>query len=178
MLDLDTIWIIFCAILVFFMQTGFMFLEAGSVRYKNVENMLFKNLSDICLGCMAWFFVGWGVAFGTDGSGSFIDNIIGRKDWALTESNNHQNWFFQWAFCSTCATIVSGSVAERMRLECYFLNTVILTIINYPIVVYWVWSGSGFLSAGQEYGIIDFAGSGVVHMTGGLTGLVGAIMIG
>jgi len=191
----DVMWILISGILVFWMQAGFAMLEAGSVRRKNTNNILFKNLMDASIAAVTYWLLGYSFAFGTE---KYIyedpgqDNrFIGAGNWALRNYNNdtdYHSWFFQWAFAGAAATIVSGSVAERCRLEAYFVYTIILTTFIYPIVAHWVWSSTGWLSAfyndgnGNRYleenGMLDFAGSGVVHMTGGFAGLVGAIAIG
>uniref|UniRef100_A0A7S3YJB5 Ammonium transporter n=1 Tax=Lotharella globosa TaxID=91324 RepID=A0A7S3YJB5_9EUKA len=191
----DVMWVLTCAILVFWMQAGFAMLEAGSVRKKNTNNILFKNLMDASIGAICFWLLGYSFAYGNgryayDNPGN--DNkFIGSGNWALQNFNDdtqYHSWFFQWAFAGAAATIVSGSVAERCRLEGYFVYTIILTTFIYPIVVHWVWSGTGWLSAFyigddgepflKENGMIDFAGSGVVHMVGGFAGLMGAIAIG
>merc|ERR1719361_1211251 len=160
-------------------------IEVGSVRPQSVQNILFKNLVDACLGAFVWLFFGWGFAYGhAQSESTAINDVIGTADWALHESSDFINWFFQWAFAATAATIVSGSVAERVNLEAYFIYTIIITGFIYPVVVHWVWDGSGWLYYNTESGdvkangMIDFAGSGVVHMVGGLSGLMGAIVAG
>eukprot|EP00954_Amorphochlora_amoebiformis_P030332 1394490-Amorphochlora_amoeboformis.AAC.1 len=192
---IDVLWVLVCGILVFWMQAGFAMLEAGSVRAKNTNNILFKNIMDASIGAICFWLLGFSFAYGNnryqyDNPGS--DNtFIGAGNWALRNFNNDDNYhsfFFQWAFAGAAATIVSGSVAERCRLEAYFIYTIVLTTFVYPVVVHWVWSGTGWASAfyandkGERYlkdnGMIDFAGSGVVHMTGGFAGLVGAIALG
>jgi len=192
----DRMWVLTCAILVFWMQAGFAMLEAGSVRKKNTNNILFKNIMDASIGALCFWLLGYSFAYGNgrydyDNPGNDTE-FIGAGNWALRNFQNDQDyhsWFFQWAFAGAAATIVSGSVAERCRLEAYFVYTIVLTTFIYPIVVHWVWSGMGWMSAfyiseetGGRYlplnGVIDFAGSGVVHMTGGVAGLIGAIAIG
>lgn len=174
--DVDTLWLIICGCMVFFMQLGFTMLEVGAVRSKNAQNILFKNLADACLGALVWFFIGWPLAYGVldDDPSEFI----GGKDFVLDDSKDYVNFFFQWCFAATAATIVSGAVAERITIHGYFLYTVVITGFIYPVVVYWVWSGSGWLSYGMDEGIMDFAGSGVVHMVGGFSGLMGAYVAG
>mmetsp|Transcript_18903 Transcript_18903/g.26319 ORF Transcript_18903/g.26319 Transcript_18903/m.26319 type:complete len:497 (-) Transcript_18903:344-1834(-) len=191
----DVMWVLVAAILVFWMQAGFAMLESGSVRKKNTNNILFKNLMDASIGAICFWLLGYSFAYGT---GKYMyqdpgqDNrFIGAGNWALQNYDDdlsYHSWFFQWAFAGAAATIVSGSVAERCRLEAYFVYTIVLTTFIYPIVVHWVWASSGWLSAfysdedGERYlkenGVIDFAGSGVVHMVGGFAGLIGAIAIG
>jgi len=181
-------------ILVFWMQAGFAMLEAGSVRKKNIQNILFKNLMDASIGAICFWLLGYSFAFGTE---KYItedtnDNrFIGSGNWALQNFDGdtmYHSWFFQWTFAGAAATIVSGSVAERCRLEGYFVYTIVLTTFIYPIVVHWAWSKTGWMSPfykdsnGDPYlsknGFLDFAGSGVVHTTGGFAGLIGAIAIG
>merc|ERR1719285_458455 len=156
------------------MQLGFANLEAGSVSRRNVQNILFKNIMDACLGSMVWFCFGYGVAWG---AGDFVG---GDKFFTVGYSET-TDWFFQWAFCVTASTIVSGAVAERMKLEAYFIYTLIITAFIYPAVVHWIWSPDGWATATNENDpdapIIDFAGSGVVHMVGGWSGMMGAWIV-
>eukprot|EP01084_Bolivina_argentea_P261185 441265_1 len=181
-IDLDFLWVLITGAMVFFMQTGFTMLEAGSVKIGNVQNILFKNMMDACVGAIAFYIFGYAVAYG-DGICS-IGGFMGCKNIALSSLPVEWNsFFFQWAFAATSATIVSGSVAERCSLSGYFTYTAVLTVWVYPVVVHWFWSTSGWLSpfnpnAYFAGGIIDFAGSGVVHMVGGWSGLMGAIMLG
>merc|ERR1719461_1517808 len=164
------------------MQLGFAMLEAGSVSRRNVQNILFKNLMDACLGAIIWLTLGFGVAYGKDGDNAFM----GTDMFFDLPTDQHLSFFFQWAFCVAASTIVSGSVAERMKLTSYFIYTFVITAFIYPVVVHWVWDGNGWLSAfnGDEGGdgasipVMDFAGSGVVHMVGGFSGLMGAIFVG
>jgi len=176
--DANGFWLLFGGVLVFFMQAGFSLLEAGSVREKNVNNILYKNLMDAAIGALAFWWFGFGFAYGH----SENDNVfIGTSNYALwkeTDDNNphmgYINFFFQWAFAATAATIVSGAVAERTKISAYFLYSFFLTAFVYPVVVHWVWDSEGFLCSKM----IDFAGSGVVHMVGGFSALMGAIIVG
>lgn len=197
--SIDITWNILCGALVFFMQAGFAMLEAGSVSSKNALNILFKNVCDACISAIGFWLVGYGVAFGLSKNG-----FIGTSDYALrgpgfspdggiddgdVPALYFQWWFFQWAFAATAATIVSGSVAERCKLDAYYIYSAVVTVFIYPVVVCWCW-GYGWLSpfngdpanfqfeGKDSYNFIDFAGSGVVHMTGGILGLVAAIIIG
>jgi len=173
--DAKPLWLILCGAQVFLMQLGFSNLEAGSVSRRNVLNIIFKNIMDACLGSIIWFCIGYGVAWGEGG-------FVGGSSFFYVSYGENTDWFFQWAFCVTASTIVSGSVAERMKLEAYFIYTVIITAFIYPAVVHWVWSAEGWASAFNEnkpeLPIIDFAGSGVVHMVGGWSGLMGAYLVG
>jgi len=139
-----------------------------------VQNIVFKNLLGICLSTLVWFCIGYGVAWG---SGKYI----GTNKFFSVGYSETSKWFFQWAFCVTASTIVSGAVAERMKLEAYFLYVFVITAIIYPVVVHWIWSGEGWASAlnpNASNPIVDFAGSCVVHMVGGFSGLMGAYMVG
>jgi len=174
--DARPLWMILCGAQVFFMQLGFTNLESGAVSRRNVLNIIFKNIMDCCLGSIFWFLFGWGVSYGDD-EGSFI----GGSSFANVNYEDDTDWFFQWAFCVTASTIVSGAVAERMKLKAYFLYTIMITSFIYPVVVHWVWTDDGWASASNgkaDVPAIDFAGSGVVHMVGGWSGLMGALVVG
>jgi Amt family ammonium transporter len=184
-------WMLIAGFLVFFMQAGFAMLEAGCVHAKNVQNILYKNLMDACIGAVTFWLVGYGVAYGNADDGP----IIGGGNFALREEDGstYHAFFFQWCFAATAATIVSGSVAERTKLTAYFVYCLGITAFIYPVVVHWVWDTEGWMCAWRDQqgdtgkfwsysensnGFIDFAGSGVVHMVGGFSGLMGAIMVG
>jgi Amt family ammonium transporter len=159
-------------VIVFFMQSGFALLESGTVRYKNYQNILLKNCMDACIGGLVWWCFGFGIAYG-DVDGGFI----GTKYFfgvGMEEDGKYADWFFQYCFACTAATIVSGSLAERVNINAYLLFSFFITGFIYPVVVAWTW-GEGWLLA---EGFTDFAGSGVVHLTGGIAGLCGAIIAG
>mmetsp|Transcript_4758 Transcript_4758/g.8144 ORF Transcript_4758/g.8144 Transcript_4758/m.8144 type:complete len:265 (+) Transcript_4758:114-908(+) len=165
-------WILFSGVIVFFMQTGFALFEQGSVRHKNHQNVIFKNCFDACVGGILWWMVGFGLAYG-DVDGGFFGKkyFFGR---GMKEDQQYGNWFFQYAFACTSSTIVSGSAAERIKISAYLGFSALMTGFIYPIVVAWTW-GEGWL---YDIGYEDFAGSGVVHMTGGFAGLAAAIACG
>ena len=139
----NLLWTLLGGCLVFFMQTGFALLEAGSVRAKNNQNVLLKNLMDACIGGVVWWAVGYAFAYGTLNSQGFIGtsyyfgNGFAPGDYA--------GWFFQWAFAATAATIVSGSLAERVNIMAYLAFSALMTGFIYPVVVAWTWNG-GFLT--------------------------------
>ena len=168
---IDSLWIMVAGILVFFMQAGFAMLEVGTVRSKNAQNILLKNLLDVCLGTMLWWWFGYGFAYG-ESSNEFIgaDQFAGNN----FSLNSYRDWFFQWAFAATAATIVSGALAERTQFLAYSVFSCIITTWIYPVVVYWTWGG-GWLADG---GYLDFAGSGIVHLVGGMAALCGAAIVG
>lgn len=173
--SLDTFFVLVSGYMVFLMQAGFAMLTAGSVRTKNVKNVLMKNVLDACVGAIAYYLFGWAFAYGNTEDAPFI----GYSQFALSAGwdSDFTSFFFQWAFAATAATIVSGSVAERTSFYAYLGYAFLLTSFVYPVVSHWVWGG-GFLSNIFDIGMIDFAGCSVVHMVGGVAGLVGAIMVG
>lgn len=176
----DNITLFICAVLVLFMQAGFAMLTAGFVSQKNVVNILFKNVMDMCVGVTLYFFIGYGLMYPGDAATSpyFGFGGVGISSEApeAAAGNLHPqiDWLFQAAFAAAAATIVAGSVAGRMQFKAYLIYSAILTGIIYPISGYWKWGG-GWLDA---MGFYDFAGSGVVHMVGGFAGLAGAIALG
>ncbi|KAA8497883.1 Ammonium transporter 1 member 2 [Porphyridium purpureum] len=179
-IGLNVVFVLFSAYLVFCMQNGFAMLTAGSVRTKNTKNVLLKNLLDACVGAIAYYLFGYAFAYGVDDTNGFI----GHSGFALSgvDESSYHFWFFQWTFAATAATIVSGSVAERTSFYAYLGYAFFLTGFVYPVVTHWVWSSDGWISsfAADPFrgGMIDFAGSGVVHLVGGVAGLTGAIIVG
>ncbi|MFH1006122.1 MAG: ammonium transporter [Candidatus Latescibacterota bacterium] len=174
---LDTVWTLLAAFLVFFMQAGFALVETGFTRAKNAANICMKNLMDFSVGSIAYFVVGFGIMFGADqmglfgSSGFFLstgDPSTGDGLWQIAF------WLFQAVFCATAATIVSGAMAERTKFVGYLAYSVVLSALIYPVVGHWIWGG-GWLSS---RGMIDFAGSTVVHSVGGWAALAGGIMLG
>merc|ERR1719240_1723090 len=229
---MDHMWLLVCGTFVMFMQAGFAMLEAGTCRSKNVQNILLKNLMDVCVGTVAWYVMGWSLAYGGDtqtpeswkdgtfeecdmeenpggcGDGYADNGFIGGKihwfgmgflgsgkdadkDWAEGSINPLKYgggqaylWFFQWAFCTAAATIVSGGVAERVRFPPYAVFSFLMSGFIYPVVVCCTW-GYGWLETFKKdengdpiAGYIDFAGSSVVHLTGGVGALCGAFVVG
>ena len=178
--NLNYVWTILAAALVFFMQAGFALLEAGFSRAKNAVNIIMKNVMDASAGALVFFAVGFGLMFGTSWGG-----FIGTDGFFLTGTGDQpQSWvyafyFFQAVFAATAATIVSGAVAERTRFSGYLIFSVLMTGLIYPISGAWFWgglfNGSGFMEA---LGFIDFAGSTVVHSVGGWAALAGALVVG
>ena len=170
---LTFVWLIICGTLVFFMQAGFAFLEAGFTRSKNTVNVLTKNFMDFCIGGIAYFVFGYGIMYGAD-----IAGIIGSDGFLLMgdyyDVTTALSWFYQVVFAATATTIVSGAMAERTKITAYLAYSFLISAIVYPISGHWVWGG-GWLA---QMGFHDFAGSGVVHMLGGLVALVGAYLVG
>jgi Amt family ammonium transporter len=181
---LDQAWLMIAAFLVFFMQLGFAMVEGGFVRAKNTTNILMKNVLDACIGGIVFFAVGFGLAYGVD-SGGDANKLFGWGNFFLEDFDSYAFWIFQFAFAATAATIVSGSMAERTKFSAYLIYTTFISALIYPVVVHWAWDGNGWLAnaflsedAIGANGYMDFAGSGVVHMVGGVAGLAGAIIVG
>jgi len=175
----DVFYSLVCGAFIFLMQCGFAMLCAGSVRQKNVKNIMLKNLLDACGGALGFWSIGFALAY--DENGAFIGTSGDR--FFLNNYDTYIDFFFQFTFAATAATIVAGTVAERCKMAAYLCYSIFLTAFVYPVVVHAIWNGDGFLSAFNEdlllgCGMIDFAGSGVVHMTGGITALAAAIILG
>lgn len=174
---LDNVFVLLSAVLVIFMQAGFALVEAGLTRAKSVANIMMKNMMDFCAGVLAFFAVGFAFAFGEG------NDFIGYKgfflgDGAFTYGTLSLPVFFvfQVAFAATAATIVSGAMAERTKFKAYFVYSIFISAVIYPIVVHWQWGGGWLYQLSTPFH--DFAGSTLVHMTGGVASLMGAMIIG
>lgn len=176
---INNFFILMSAILVIFMQAGFAMLEAGFNAAKNVINILCKNLLDMCVGILLFYFIGYKLMYPGETANSiisfngFFSNGI-EKTQDLTKLHPYTDLLFQIAFAATAATIVSGAVAGRLKFAGYLTYSAILTGLIYPISGFWKWGG-GWL---ETIGFHDFAGSVVVHALGGFAGLAGAIILG
>jgi len=177
--NVDHFFLIVIAVIIFFMQGGFAFLEAGSVRSKNTVNILIKNILDAFIGGVSYWAIGWGLAYGAGGN----DFCGGSEFFNFQLSYDlYPKWLFQFVFAATAATIVSGAIAERCQFGAYFMYSILLTAWVYPPVSHWAWDGGDDNGVGQGWlnknGYADFAGSGVVHLLGGCCALVGCYFIG
>lgn len=184
---IDEVWVLVAASLVFFMQAGFLLFEVGLAREVHAPAVAMKNLVDWVVGSLAFFFVGFGLMFGS-GSG-----LIGSLTWDLNELFAARStvsgptfFLFQLAFAGTAITIISGSLVERMTFLAYVSFSAVVGLIIYPVYGHWVWGGTfddasfsgdtvGWLA---EQGFHDFAGGTVVHLTGAVAALVGVVMVG
>ncbi|KAH9550508.1 hypothetical protein CY35_10G075600 [Sphagnum magellanicum] len=184
----DDSYLLYSTYLVFAMQLGFAMLCAGSVRAKNTMNIMLTNVLDAACGGISYYLIGFAFAFG---QGPHPNGFIGHFNWGLndipSDTYDYSFFLFQWAFAIAAAGITSGSIAERTQFVAYLVYSSFLTGIVYPIVSHWLWSSDGWLSASKtegpggllfSSGAIDFAGSGVVHMVGGIAGLWGALIEG
>ena len=166
--------------LVFFMQAGFAMLCAGSVRKKNTQNTMLKNLLDACGAAVAYFCVGYAFAFGGDkttssryggGDESTGTTFLGTENFFGTGISDLAFFFFEYTFCAAACTIVAGSLAERCQMSAYIAYSIFLTAFVYPVTAHAFWSPAGFLSPTNSnpflgIGAVDFSGSGVIHLTG------------
>ena len=172
---INCFWLFLGGILVFLMQTGFTMVEAGFTRSKNTGNIVMKNIVDFMFGSIIYWIIGYGLMYG-EGNG-FIGIPFGGmflNGTAGAQGVEYTTLFFQTVFCATSATIVSGAMAERTKFSAYCFYSAMISLFIYPIAGHWVWGG-GFLS---ELGFHDFAGSGIVHMLGGVLAFVGAAILG
>ncbi len=174
--EVDTVWIISAAALVFFMQAGFALLESGMSRSKNAVNVVMKNYMDVCIGSIIFWMVGYGLMFGDNATGFFGETHFLPQN---LSDMGYSFLFFQTMFAATAVTIASGAMAERTRYHGYLLGALLVSGIIYPVYGSWVWGsyydGQGWLAG---LGFIDFAGSTVVHSIGGWVALAGIIVLG
>ncbi|MFS8883374.1 ammonium transporter [Synechococcus sp. R55.3] len=186
----DIVWTTVAGALVFFMQAGFAMVEAGFTRAKNATNIVLKNLMDFCFGACAFWFLGFGLMFGSHVAG-FLGTNWFFFNWQQGAEAGSQNdawpftfFCFQLVFAATAATIVSGAMAERTRFLAYLIYSIVISGAIYPISGGWAWNGlfadynggtAGWL---ENLGYIDFAGSGVVHLVGGAAAFAGTLVLG
>ena len=187
---LDTFYFLVCGALVMWMAAGFTMLEAGLVRAKNTAEILTKNVGLYAIACIMYMVCGYAIMYPGDFTGGVFESLSTLGSGLLSSSDNTaadviasggvtyysnlSDFFFQVVFVATAMSIVSGAVAERMKLWSFFTFAVILTGFIYPVQGFWKWGG-GFL---QEAGFLDFAGSGVVHLCGAAAALAGVILLG
>ncbi|MBI4579053.1 MAG: ammonium transporter, partial [Planctomycetes bacterium] len=169
-IDLDSVWVLVTAFLVFWMQAGFALVETGLTRAKNTVNICMKNLLDFCFASVVFYLIGFGVMFGAGNQWFGTSGFLLRETAADTFSSLSwtsvgldAKFIFQLVFAGTAATIVSGAMAERTKFSCYLIYSVFISMLIYPVSGHWIWGG-GWL-AGK--GMFDFAGSTVVHSVGG-----------
>jgi Amt family ammonium transporter len=179
--NLDNVFVLLCGVLVIFMQAGFALVEAGLTRAKSVANIMMKNLIDFCAGAVAFFCVGFAIAFGGDftGTGKFFGGdgfFLGDGAFAYGTLTPSVFFIFQVAFAATAATIVSGAMAERTKFKAYLVYSFVISLIIYPVVIRWQWGGGWLYQLSTPFH--DFAGSTLVHMTGGVCAFWGAKFLG
>ncbi|MBQ7726787.1 MAG: ammonium transporter [Clostridia bacterium] len=172
------IWFLIGAALVFLMQAGFAMVETGFTRAKNAGNIIMKNLMDFCIGTVVFVLLGFSLMMAEDYVFGFIGvpNLKILTDFgAFLKSGQAPSFVFNLVFCATAATIVSGSMAERTKFLSYCIYSGVISLFVYPVEAGWVWNQNGWL---YKLGFHDFAGSAAIHSVGGITALIGAIMVG
>ena len=172
------IWFLIGAALVFFMQAGFAMVETGFTRAKNAGNIIMKNLMDFCIGTVVFVLLGFSLMMAED----YVLGIFGVPNLDILlnfgeflKAGNAPSFVFNLVFCATAATIVSGSMAERTKFASYCIYSAVISLIVYPVEAGWVWNSKGWL---VQLGFHDFAGSAAIHSVGGITALIGAIIVG
>jgi len=194
---LDTVWVLVCGMLVFFMNLGFGCVESGFARAKNCVNILSKNFVVFAVTSVFYWLIGWGIMFGGDGGTEHADDYIGRAGLIAVSGEDTSpkmnadytgaygaiSWagvplwakfFFQLVFAGTAATIVSGAVCERIKYLSFIVFSAFMATVMYPVTGHWVWGG-GWLA---DAGFWDFAGCAVVHSVGGWAAMTGAYILG
>ena len=171
------VWFLIGAALVFFMQAGFAMVETGFTRAKNAGNIIMKNLMEFCIGTVVFVLLGFSLMMAEDYLFGFIGipNLEIFTDFGGFIKENASSFVFNLVFCATAATIVSGSMAERTKFSAYCIYSAVISLCVYPIEAGWVWNSQGWL---VQLGFHDFAGSAAIHSVGGITALIGAIMVG
>lgn len=171
------VWFLIGAALVFFMQAGFAMVETGFTRAKNAGNIIMKNLMDFCIGTVVFVALGFSLMMAEDYAFGFIGipNLNIFSDFGGFIDGNASSFVFNLVFCATAATIVSGSMAERTKFISYCIYSAVISLFVYPVEAGWVWNSQGWLA---QLGFHDFAGSAAIHSVGGITALIGAIMVG
>ncbi len=179
---LDTVWVLFAAFLVFFMNLGFAMVETGLCRSKNAVNILTKNFIVFAIASLSFWALGWGLMFGNGNPFVGLTNLFFANG-GVDEGFDAISWtavpfwakfIFQLVFAGTAATIVSGAVAERIKFPAFIVFASLLVALVYPVSGHWIWGG-GWL---QTLGFWDFAGSTVVHSVGGWAALAGVLVLG
>ena len=172
------VWFLIGAALVFFMQAGFAMVETGFTRAKNAGNIIMKNLMDFCIGTVVFVLLGFSLMMAED----YVFGIFGVPNLQILtnfgqflKDGNAPSFVFNLVFCATAATIVSGAMAERTKFISYCIYSGVISLFVYPVEAGWVWNSKGWL---VNLGFHDFAGSAAIHSVGGITALIGAIMVG
>ncbi len=174
--SIHLVWLAICSALVLFMQAGFALLESGLARAKNSVNVIMKNITDIGVGSIGYWAIGFGLMFGVNESG-----LIGKSMFFPSENSDSNTLYivYQMMFAATAATIVSGAIAERFSYFPYIVAAFLITTVVYPIYGSWAWGGNGTnLGWLRELGFIDAAGGSVVHSVGGWAALAGILVVG
>ena len=176
--EVFAVWLLIGTAFIFFMQAGFAMVETGFTRAKNAGNIIMKNLMDFCIGTVVFVLLGFSLMMAED----YVLGFIGVPNLKILtnfgeflKGGNAPSFVFNLVFCATAATIVSGAMAERTKFLSYCIYSGVISLFVYPIEAGWVWNSQGWL---VNLGFHDFAGSAAIHSVGGVTALIGAIMVG
>jgi len=183
--DIKTFLLVVAGAMTFFFAAGFSMLGGGSVRHKNLQNTMLMTILNVCGSAIAFWSVGFAFAFGGDNQiavGTASATVLGTKNF-FSVGSSPAFWFFEYALSSMAVTVVSGTLAERCQMTAYICYAVLISGFVYPVVAHSIWSHSGFLSHTLEspllsVGVLDFAGGGVVHTTGGIIALCASVILG
>jgi Amt family ammonium transporter len=189
---MDTFYFLVCGALVMWMAAGFAMLEAGLVRSKNTTEILTKNIALFAISCIMYMIVGYSIMYGgnifltgIEGGETLVKDALAASAESGFEGGSvyaaPSDFFFQVVFVATAMSIVSGAVAERMKLWPFLAFAVVMTAVIYPLEGGWTWGGNsvfGLYSLGDDFGFSDFAGSGIVHMAGASAALAGVLLLG
>lgn len=177
---LDTFYFLISGVLVMWMAAGFAMLEAGLVRSKNTTEILTKNICLYAIACAMFLLVGYNIMYVDNAEGGWLPTIAGLIGVQASDADHalESDFFFQVVFVATAMSIVSGAVAERMKLWAFLIFSVVLTGFIYPIEGYWTWGGGFLTHESGGIGFVDFAGSGIVHMAGAAAAVAGVLLLG
>ena len=152
------------------MQYGFALLEAGCVRAQSATNSMWKNCISAYAAAIGFWLFGYAIAFGSSKAG-----FVGSTFWAWHNLDDINSWFFQFSFCATASTIMSGAIAERAHIGAFSVASFLMSSFYYPFIAHWCWNDDGWL---KTSGYLDFAGSGVIHVTGAASSLAAILVVG
>jgi Amt family ammonium transporter len=174
---LNSMWVLIASVLVFLMHAGFAMVEVGFTQAKNAVNIIMKNFVTVSIGVLCYYFIGYGIMYGSDLGGILGTDMfmLINKPAEIAGISFEVFFFFQAIFAATCATIVSGAMAERTKFISYIIFCFVATLLIYPVIGHWIWGG-GFLA--EKFNFMDFAGGTAVHAVGGVSALAGAWLVG
>lgn len=167
---LDIVWMVIMSVMIILSQIGYMMMEFGTIKTTNNTDLLLKNIIVMAVSSLTFFLVGYG--FAKDAKGG----LLGQNHFAGNnyDYDDYASWLYYFSLCVTMAQIATGSIAERLSLDTYFFFTFLTSALIFPMALAWCWE-DGWLA---NMGFVDFAGAGIVHLTGGISGFIGAYLTG
>jgi len=180
--DIDAVWTLITAALVFCLQTGFTFIQSSFIKPNQIQHILYKNLIGICICAIVFYIVGYSMAYGTSSFHYKDDQRFMGSENILIQDKTFKSWFFEFMYLAVATAITTGGISQRSTTVSYFVFIICFSAWIYPVIVYWCWSKHGWLSPFSYHprpygGLMDFAGSGVVHMVGGFSSLIGSLYL-